>query len=600
MRRIACLLIPDLPLQAALRAEPELLGSPLVLSSGPGPRAELVSISQPARVRGCQPGQSLVQARAVCPDLVTRIASPVLEQAAREALLDVALSLAPRAELAERAAGLFSAEGAVYVDASGIQALHSDESAFASRLHAQAERAGLRGVVSLASSRGSARLVARHLAHSVAHPTGGGSGGPATCILSREDELAFLAPLSVDLLDPDDRTAQALTRFGLHSIRDLLRLSRRDLAARLGPELLGLVARARGEQDEPPLPEPREQRLEEGLDLDHPIERLEPLAFVLRGLVSRLAGRLELRSLGCAELRLSLQLEGGRQEDRRIGMTSATRDERVWLRLIRLAVILGALVGLLAFLGVACDGGSGDGDEPTATPATSADGDDGAEATPDLSGFPVTLERSDGEELTLEAPPERMVVLSPGHVEILFAVGAGDGVIAVDENADYPPEAAAIEVKLSGYEPSVEAVANLDPDFVIVSSDPGGFVEALDNLGIPVFFDDIDTEITTIEGVSESIEELGRATGRTDEAEELVAGLQDRLDAVLEAVADVEEGPSVYHELDETLYSVSPDSFPGDMYNKLKARNIAGSDQGPFPPLNQEAIIDANPEVIIL
>jgi protein ImuB len=287
---------------------------------------------------------------------VTRIASPVLEQAAREALLDVALSLAPRAELAERAAGLFSAEGAVYVDASGIQALHSDESAFASRLHAQAERAGLRGVVSLASSRGSARLVARHLAHSVAHPTGGGSGGPATCILSREDELAFLAPLSVDLLDPDDRTAQALTRFGLHSIRDLLRLSRRDLAARLGPELLGLVARARGEQDEPPLPEPREQRLEEGLDLDHPIERLEPLAFVLRGLVSRLAGRLELRSLGCAELRLSLQLEGGRQEDRRIGMTSATRDERVWLRLIRLALEARPPPSAVEGMALACEG----------------------------------------------------------------------------------------------------------------------------------------------------------------------------------------------------------------------------------------------------
>jgi len=335
--RIACLLVPDLPLHAELRANPELEGHPLVVTNGHGFRAETLVVSHEAFVQGIRPGQTLPQVRAVCPEIEVRIASPVLERAAREAMLDVALSLAPRAELAERASGLFLSEGAVYVDASGIEALHASESAFASVLHARAERAGIRGVVALASSRGIARLTARHLAHLPVSSSGEASS-ETTRILSPKEELAFLSPLPIDLLDPDDRTAQALTRFGIHCIRDLLRLSRRDLAARLGPELLQLVARARGEENECPLAEPRVASLEEGIDLETPIESLEPLSFVFRGLVSRLTERLTLRSLGCVELCLTLQLENGARESRRIGVASPCQDERVLLRLLRLAL----------------------------------------------------------------------------------------------------------------------------------------------------------------------------------------------------------------------------------------------------------------------
>jgi protein ImuB len=339
--RVACLLVPDLPLHAELRASPDLLGHPLAITSGPGTRAEIIAASHEAGALGIRIGQTLPQARATCPDLAVRIASPVLERTARETLLDVAFSLSPRAELAPRATGPFVSEGAVYVDASGIQALHRSESRFASMLHARAERAGLGGFVALASSRETGRLAARHLAHLPTHPPARGprAGAAETIrVLAAGDELAFLSGLPVDLLDPDDRTAQALTRFGIHRIRDLLRLPRRDLAARLGPEVLELVARARGETTGPPLPAPRDLRLEEGLDLEAPVERLEAMAFVLRGLVSRLIERLQLRALGCAELRLELRLEGGGRQSRRIGMAAPTRDERVLLRLLRLAL----------------------------------------------------------------------------------------------------------------------------------------------------------------------------------------------------------------------------------------------------------------------
>ena len=344
--RVGCLLVPDLPLQAALRAEPELRERPLVITSGPGNRAEIVAVAERAAQQAVRPGQTLPQARAVCPDIEVRIASPVLERTAREALLDVALSLAPRAETAPRASGIFASEGVVFVDASGTTALHGNESSFASVFHARAERAGIPGFVAIASTRGVSRLAARHLALAAMHrrlapntsETSKTSETPTTRVLPHEREVAFLEPLPIDLLDPDDRTAEALTRFGVRRVRELLRLPRRDLAARVGPQLLELVARARGEEEEPPIPEPRTTTLEEGQDLEAPIASLEPLTFVLRGLVSRMTERLALRGLGCTELRLALQLENGARQSRRIGVATPSQDERVLLRLLRLTV----------------------------------------------------------------------------------------------------------------------------------------------------------------------------------------------------------------------------------------------------------------------
>ena len=363
--RIACLLIPDLPLQAALRAHPERVGRPLGLASAPGPRAALLCASPEAMRQGVRPGLTLPQARAVCPALEVQVASPVLEQSAREALLDAAFSLAPRAEIAPRREGLFMAEGAVHVDATGIEALHGRrarhpdpvgapprtpgevthdaEAIFASVLHARAERAGLRGFVAIASTRGTAQLAARHLALAArlaeASPSHEATDEPtATLVLPADEVLRFLAPLPIDLLDPDDRTAEALTRFGVHRVRELLRLPRRDLAARVGPGLLALVARARGEESEPPLPEPRTTTLEEAEDLEFPVVRLEPLRFVLGGLVERLVERLTLRGLGCAALRLSMQLEHGARLARRIGVASPSQDPDVLDRLLRAAL----------------------------------------------------------------------------------------------------------------------------------------------------------------------------------------------------------------------------------------------------------------------
>ena len=121
--RTACLLIPNLPLAAELRAHPELGGEPLAVASGCGPRAELIAVSEEAARRGVLNQTSVAHARAVCSELSVHVASPALEIAARAALLDVALSVSPRATEAPRSSGAFAAEAAVYLDASGVDAL---------------------------------------------------------------------------------------------------------------------------------------------------------------------------------------------------------------------------------------------------------------------------------------------------------------------------------------------------------------------------------------------------------------------------------------------------------------------------------------------
>jgi protein ImuB len=321
--RIACLLVPDLPLAAELRAHPELVGRAVAVAAAPGPRAELIAVSPEAARQGVRPRASVAQARASCSALCVRVASPALERATRAALLDAAFACAPRAALAPRASGAYAAEAAVYLDASGIGALFSSEAGFAAALTARARKLGLPAAAAVAASRTVAHIAARGLRN----------GGDVRVVPS-DDEVAFLAPEPLDLLDIEDTLAERLTSFGLRTVGDLLSLPRRSLGTRLGPEVLELIALARGEEGEPPLPTSASRTLTEAIDLEFGIDRLEPLRFVLRGLLSRLLARLEARQLACAELALSLALEAGGHDVRRIGAAAPSLDLRVLLRLL--------------------------------------------------------------------------------------------------------------------------------------------------------------------------------------------------------------------------------------------------------------------------
>jgi protein ImuB len=333
--RIGCLLVPDLPLRAELRAHPELQGEALVVASGADARAEVIAVSPEALAAGVRPGGTVTHARAVCAELQVRVASPAQGRAAREALLDIALSCSPRALLAPPGQGAFAAEAAVFLDASGVDGLFHSEQGFAAAIAARADAMGLPGAVCIAGSRSVARLAARRIVRGAARQ----ESAESVChVLAPGAEPAFLAPLPIDLLDPDDALAETLTRFGVRTVKDLLKLPRRQLAQRLGSESLRLVAQARGAEVEAPLPEPKGTRIEEATDLEYPVAQLEPLGFVLRGLLARLIERLGVRGLVCGPLDLHLALEGGSRDVRRIGVAAPTSDVRVLLRLVMLAL----------------------------------------------------------------------------------------------------------------------------------------------------------------------------------------------------------------------------------------------------------------------
>jgi protein ImuB len=193
------------------------------------------------------------------------------------------------------------------------------------------------------------RLTAELAARDVARRDGVG----ATRILAPGTDTAFLAPLPVDLLDLDDALAETLTRFGIRQTGALLALPAAALATRLGPAAVALLAAlhgAAGESGDPPIPAPRDTRLEEAIDLDAPLDRLEPLSFVLRGLLSRLLGRLGARHLACVELELTLQLAAGARREahwitgrgardvRRLRLAAPATEPRPWLRRLQAAL----------------------------------------------------------------------------------------------------------------------------------------------------------------------------------------------------------------------------------------------------------------------
>ncbi len=248
--------------------------------------------------------------------------------------------------------------------------------------------------------------------------------------------------------------------------------------------------------------------------------------------------------------------------------------------MVRTVLITAAVLLAAVALG-ACD----DDDVQTLAPAATQ-----------VSEFPLTIDQSDGEQLTLEEAPQRIVSLSAHATEIFCDIGAGDQLAAVETFANCPLEGGD-KTELDSFQPNLEAIAGLNPDMVYISSDQDGIVGALRDIDIPVLYRELPT---SIEAVLAEIVLFGRLAGHTAEAEALVTAMQERLDASIELVADVEQGPTVFHELTDDYFTVAPESFIGSFYTFLKAENIAAGALDEFPQLSAEVIIDRDPEVIVL
>jgi iron complex transport system substrate-binding protein len=221
----------------------------------------------------------------------------------------------------------------------------------------------------------------------------------------------------------------------------------------------------------------------------------------------------------------------------------------------------------------------------------------GAPAASPSSAYPVTVRTAAG-SVTIDARPQRIVSLSPTATEMLFAIGAGDQVIAVDDQSNYPPDAPT--TKLSGYEPNVESIASYEPDLVVYSNDLGDVASALDQLGIAAV---LEPAASTIRDVYDQIEQLGIVTDNAHAAAALVRRMRAQIDEIAASVPDAAEGLTYYHELDDTYYTVTSSTFIGRVYSLIGLRNIADAadeDGSGYPQLSPEYIVDADPDLIFL
>jgi len=252
---------------------------------------------------------------------------------------------------------------------------------------------------------------------------------------------------------------------------------------------------------------------------------------------------------------------------------------------------LAALLAALALFLAGC-GGESESAEP-AQPTTSA-----AVETAPAPEFPVTVEADNG-PVTIEEEPEAIVSLSATATESLFAIGAGEQVLAVDDQSNYPAEAAKVKTDLSGYNPNVEAIAGYKPDLVLISGDTAGLAAQLEALDIPVW---TGSAADTIEEAYEEIQQLGTLTGNGDAASTLITQMQADITTILDDVPDSEVPLTYYHELDNTYFSITSDTFLGQLYSLANLKNIAdGADADTtYPQLSSELIISSNPDLIFL
>ena len=155
-------------------------------------------------------------------------------------------------------------------------------------------------------------------------------------VIPHGDEAKYLAGLPIHLLSPPPEIAETLERWGIRTFRDLAALPEIGVAARLGEEGVRLQTLARGEGDRPLAPLGASFRFEEELELEYPVELLEPLLFVLARLLGDVCARLEERALAAIELRVRLTLERANEHVRAIRLPVPMRSPRIFLKLLEL------------------------------------------------------------------------------------------------------------------------------------------------------------------------------------------------------------------------------------------------------------------------
>jgi iron complex transport system substrate-binding protein len=210
---------------------------------------------------------------------------------------------------------------------------------------------------------------------------------------------------------------------------------------------------------------------------------------------------------------------------------------------------------------------------------------------------PVTVE-GDAGRVVLDDRPTRIVSLSATHTEILYAIEAGNLIVATDLTSNYPAQAETT-TKVDAFNFNIEEIAATDPDLVITAFDFQGEVSGLEAVGIPVL---LLMPASNLTDAYEQIQILGDVTGRDSEAADLVSSMRSKIDGL---VASTPGGSlTMFHEVDNTLFSANSSTFLGEIYQLLGLSNIADAVPDEFSSgyvqLSEEFLFSEDPDLVFL
>ncbi len=212
--------------------------------------------------------------------------------------------------------------------------------------------------------------------------------------------------------------------------------------------------------------------------------------------------------------------------------------------------------------------------------------------------FPITITDYAGREITLSQRPERVVSLAPSNTEILFAIGAGDLLVGIDDASDYPGEISDLPRVGSVFGLDYEKILDLEPDLVLTI---GGMLESrerLEGLGLTV----VVIQPAHFGEILESINLVGRMTGTSVGAVELTDSLQGEADRLAETLSGVGEAdrPLVFVETwDDPLSTVGPGGFIHQLLEMAGGQNLAEDAGMEWFSIDEEIVLERDPEVIL-
>lgn len=199
-----------------------------------------------------------------------------------------------------------------------------------------------------------------------------------------------------------------------------------------------------------------------------------------------------------------------------------------------------------------------------------------------------------GVTVTLDRSPQRIVSLLPSLTETVCELGECRRLVGVDRYSNFPASVRALPQVGGGIDPNIEAVVALRPDVVLMATSSRG-VERLEALGLKV----LALEPRSSADVQRVMGRLGQLLELPD-AQRVWRAIEAGVAAAARSIPPAARGTRVYFEVSRGPYAAGPGSFLGEMLQRLGVRNIVGPELGPFPRLNPEFVVRADPDLIMI